>query len=157
MVVFWEDFVYEVKLDIDFDKQDPCAVAVRLQKINSVLSRLAYYVGIYRTANGLHIRAELAEPISKEVDLALRGLLNDDWERLGLDYWRVGSGLRQFDILFTWRRKEYDRENPVGAEKPISLDDAIALAMTKCQEKVNNIKRRRARRGGGKRSRTSRP
>ncbi len=149
--MFWEDYVYEVKIDIDLTKQDPCAVAIRLQKIYSILRDFSYYVAVYRTANGFHIRAELLEPVDKGIDLALRGLLNDDWDRLRIDYWRREKGMRQFDILFTWREKQYDREKPIGGEKPIVLDDAVSLAMAKCQEKINNMKSKKSRRGRRKR------
>ena len=133
--MFWENKIYEVKIDIDLNKQDPCWVGVRLQKIYTFLSNICWYVGIYKTANGFHIRGYLREPINRDTDLVLRAVLNDDRERWRLDLWRTTSGQRQFDILFTYRVKKYDREHKVGSEVPITLEDALKIVEELCMER----------------------
>ncbi len=127
----------EVKLDYDLDHQNPCWVGVRLLRVASVLGGFGA-VRVYRTARGLHVRAYVP-PMDGEALLRLRGLLNDDYGRINLDWARYVGGLLQWDILFTARWKSW---SGWGVEEEVSLDEALDEVIELCASRVQRSRRR---------------
>jgi hypothetical protein len=101
------------RLTLDYDDSDDISLEA-LERLQSLARSIAYV----KTKRGLHIIAQLQQPMTLEERLKLRRELDDDPARLGYDEELGQLGLHHLtDVLFDWK---WWRDEPFLHEwKPI--------------------------------------
>lgn len=127
--------IHEITIDWDFNKHNPCLLAIRIQKLIHFLKLYNIPHIITLTGQGIHVKIYVNNT-SKTTHLIVRSCFNDDYTRLNLDYHRVLSNAKIWNILFTWRHKKYSQIKK-SREKIIhekEIEQIIDTLINKCHE-----------------------
>ena len=130
----------EVTVDWDFDKHNPCWLAIRLLKAIHFLNTYNIPHLIFLTGQGIHIKIYTDPDMDPWAHIKLRTYLNDDFNRLALDIARISGRAKIWNILFTWRFKRYakvkkSRETLLNTK---DIEQVLNYLIEKCEEKVKN-------------------
>ena len=125
----------EVRIDLDLNKQHPCWIAIRLQKIIHLCNYARLKYNIRRTRYGIHIRIFITGREDRELILKLRALCNDDYDRWQYDLGRTLKKTFMFNNLFNWRWK-YWEDRGYSEQAIINLDQLLQEIIEMCLNKV---------------------